>query len=259
MPLTLSRAICLLLIIFPSFCFGAELRRLPTPTPQNIDPTSLQLSVALQIMGAPGFTPVIKQGASVTLQCSWKAQFAKPVVLQTPINLELVIAEETSKNVHLHKSTAVIKAGNYTFPGPGGQGVIPVTWKPEGFGIHKVSCFVASPNPEWWGEGSAAIAKATRELQVEPDKFKFCPPMYPVMITKSPKGDQYGAAGDVKPVEIVLGLNTSQAAGNQFICHYRSQNNDVSDLTLTVPCAAAEFLPQQPGGFLKEHKYYCNE
>ena len=213
----------------------------------------------MQIIGASGSSSVIKAGASVTLRCVWKAQFVKPVVIQTPIKLEIVIAEDTSKIVHLHKSTAVIKAGNYTFPGPGGQGEVPITWKPEGFGVHKVTCLVANANPEWWGQQTLAMVKSSRELYVEPEKFKFCPPLYPVLVTKNPKGDQAGAIGDVKPVELVLVIKSSQPAGNQFICHYHSQKDDVPDLTLTVPCAGAQFLQPQPGAFLKENKYYCNE
>ena len=85
------------------------------------------------------------------------------------------------------------------------------------------------------------------------------PPLYPVQIVKGPKSDQAGVKGAVSPVELVLFFDHSQGAGNSFLCHYRSKNNDVPDVTVTVPCPGAQLLPPQPGQFLKQDRYFCQE
>ena len=229
----------------------------------TVDPTSLKLSAALNFMPPVDNTNVnspapIKKGTTVPLVCSWKAAFVKPVVFSAPINLTIVIAETTTGVVHLKQATGFVKPGNYTFPGQAAQGDVVVTWKPEGLGIHDVSCMVSTTNAEWWGQGALPIVKAFRKVQVEPDTFKVCPFAYPAQVAKSPKSDQVIPAGIVAPAEVILVFNYSQASGNQFICHYRSKNGDIADVAVTVPCTGAKLLPPVPGQFLKQDRYACN-
>jgi len=255
---SLRVSIPLLCLLLPGLCSGAQIGRPSVQRADKVDPTSLKLSAALYTVGLPGSTPVIKPGTPVTIRCDWHAKFVKPAVLHAPLQLNIVFAEETNKIIQLHKTTAFVKAGNYSFPGPAGQGQVTLVWKPQGFGNHKVGCMVTTANAAWWGQGALPLVKAYRQVQIEPDQYKICPPIYPVQITKSPKGDQSGAAGSVTPTEVALSLNTAQAMGNQFVCHYRSKSNDIPDVLLTVPCPGAKPLPATPGQFLKTLKFYCS-
>jgi hypothetical protein len=236
---------------------------LPPSNPPH-DPTSLKLFSGLNFAAPVDNTKIsspapVKSGIAVPLTCTWKATFVKPAVVQTPVNLTISIAETTAGVVQLKQATGLIKPGDYSFPGQVAQGEVKVSWTPHGLGIHHVNCLVSTTSKEWWGNGALPMMKSERMVQVEPDSFKLCPPMYSVQLTKSPQGDKYGVAGTVVPTEVMLFFSHSLSSGNQFTCHYHSKQNDIPDVGLTVPCSGARKLPPQADSFLKQDRYYCNE